>query len=283
MKREAFIPHPFIEVFSWALILSGLYLTSLHSYLLFHSLAEIFSIVVACGIFMIAWNSRQFLKNNYLLFIGIAYLFVGGLDLLHTLAYKGMGVFQGDSANLATQLWLAARYMESLSLLVAPLVLGRKLKSRFVVIGYSLVFFILLASIFYWRIFPNCFVEGVGLTPFKKWSEYIICLILAISVVLVVRKKKEFDKVVLHLLVASILVTIAAELAFTHYISVYGISNLFGHVLKIISFYLIYKAIIQTGLTKPYDLLFRNLKQSEEALRGKEAGLRESHLELERA
>jgi signal transduction histidine kinase len=282
MKREAFIPHPFIEVFSWALILSGLYLTSLHSYLLFHSLAEIFSIVVACGIFMIAWNSRQFLENNYLLFIGIAYLFVGGLDLLHTLAYKGMGVFQGDSANLATQLWLAARYVESLSLLVAPLVLGRKLKSRFVGIGYFLVFFILVASIFYWRIFPDCFVEGVGLTPFKKWSEYIICFILAISVVLVVRKKKEFDKVVLHLLVASILLTIAAELAFTHYISVYGISNLFGHFLKILSFYLIYKAIIQTGLTKPYDLLFRNLKQSEEALRGKEAALRESHLELER-
>ena len=282
MKREAFIPHPFIEVFSWALILSGLYLTSLHSYLLFHSLAEIFSIVVACGIFMIAWNSRQFLENNYLLFIGIAYLFVGGLDLLHTLAYKGMGVFQGDSANLATQLWLAARYMESLSLLVAPLVLDRKLKSRFVGIGYSLVFFILVASIFYWRIFPDCFVEGVGLTPFKKLSEYIICFILAISVVLVVRKKKEFDKVVLHLLVASILLTIAAELAFTHYISVYGISNLFGHFLKILSFYLIYKAIIQTGLTKPYDLLFRNLKQSEEALRGKEAALRESHLELER-
>jgi signal transduction histidine kinase len=282
MKREAFIPHPFIEVFSWALILSGLYLTSLYSYLLFHSLAEIFSIVVACGIFMIAWNSRQFLENNYLLFIGIAYLFVGGLDLLHTLAYKGMGVFQGDSANLATQLWLAARYVESLSLLVAPLVLGRKLKSRFVGIGYFLVFFILVASIFYWRIFPDCFVEGVGLTPFKKWSEYIICFILAISVVLVVRKKKEFDKVVLHLLVASILLTIAAELAFTHYISVYGISNLFGHFLKILSFYLIYKAIIQTGLTKPYDLLFRNLKQSEEALRGKEAALRESHLELER-
>jgi signal transduction histidine kinase len=282
MKKEVFIPHPSMIVFSWALILSGLYLTSFYSYLLFHSLAEIFSIVVACGIFMISWNSRQFLENNYLLFIGIAYLFVGGLDLLHTLAYKGMGVFRGDSANLPTQLWIAARYMESLSLLVAPLALGRKLKSRFVLIGYSLVFFILLTSIFHWRIFPDCFVEGVGLTPFKKWSEYVICLILAISVVLVIRKKKEFDKVVLQLLVASILLTIGAELAFTFYISVYGISNLLGHFCKILSFYLIYKAIIQTGLTKPYDLLFRNLKQSEEALRAKEAALRESHLELER-
>jgi len=282
MKREVVIPNQFIIVFSWVLLLSGLYLTSLYSYLLFHSLSEIFSIVVACGIFMIAWNSRQFLDNNYLLFIGIAYLFVGGLDLLHTLTYKGMGVFPAHGANLPTQLWIAARYIESFSLLIAPLVLGRKLRSSFVLMGYFLVVVMLLASIFHWRIFPDCFVEGVGLTPFKKWSEYIICLILICSIALLVRKQEEFDKVVLKLLVASIFLTIAAELAFTFYISVYGISNLFGHFCKIISFYLIYKAIIETGLTKPYDLLFRDLKQSEEALRGKEAALRESHFELER-
>jgi len=282
MKREVVIPNPFIIVFSWVLLLSGLYLTSLYSYLLFHSLSEIFSIVVACGIFMIAWNSRQFLDNNYLLFIGIAYLFVGGLDLLHTLTYKGMGVFPAHGANLPTQLWIAARYIESFSLLIAPLVLGRKLRSSFVLMGYFLVVVMLLASIFHWRIFPDCFVEGIGLTPFKKSSEYIICLILICSIALLVRKQEEFDKVVLKLLVASIFLTIAAELAFTFYISVYGISNLFGHFCKIISFYLIYKAIIETGLTKPYDLLFRDLKQSEEALRGKEAALRESHFELER-
>jgi len=102
------------------LVFLGLYLTSLYHYLLFHSLAEIFSITIACGIFMIAWNSRQFFANNYLLFIGIAYLFVAGVDLIHTLAYKGMGVFEGYETNLATQLWIATRYMVSLSLLIAP-------------------------------------------------------------------------------------------------------------------------------------------------------------------
>jgi PAS domain S-box-containing protein len=56
-------------------------------------------------------------------------------------------------------------------------------------------------------------------------------------------------------------------LAFTFYVDVYGLSNLIGHYLKIISFYLIYEAIFETGLTRPYALLFRNLKQNEEALR----------------
>ena len=43
-----------------------------------------------------------------------------------------------------------------------------------------------------------------------------------------------------------------------------------GHLLKIVAVYLIYRAIIWTGFAKPYSLLFRNLKQSEEALRASE-------------
>lgn len=93
----------------WIVILAGLYIASRYNYLLFHSLAEIFSIFVACGIFVVAWNSRRFMDNNYLLFLGIAYLFIGGLDLAHTLAYKGMGIFSGYDANLPTQLWISDR------------------------------------------------------------------------------------------------------------------------------------------------------------------------------
>ncbi len=77
----------------WALIFCGLYLMSLQGYLLFHAAVELFSIAVAWDIFLLAWNSRRLMANNYLLFLGISYLFVGGIDLLHTLAYKGMGCF----------------------------------------------------------------------------------------------------------------------------------------------------------------------------------------------
>ena len=252
-------------------ILFGLYLTSLYSYLLFHSLAEIFSIIIACGIFMIAWNSRRFLDNQYLLFIGIAYLFVGGLDLVHTLAYKGMGVFSGYDANLPTQLWIAARYLQSISLLLAPLWIGRKLKINPMLLAYGVVVALLLLAIFPWQIFPDCFMEGRGLTPFKKISEYIISLILMTAIVLLIQRRKEFDPIVFRLLSGAILTTIAAEVAFTFYVSVYGLPNLVGHLFKVVSFYLIYKALIETGLVRPYDLLFRNLKKSEEALRFSES------------
>ncbi len=116
----SFVSRNYTDIIVGVLFLAGLYLSSLYNYLLFHSLVELSGVVVACGVFMLAWNSRRFLDNNYLLFIGIAYLFVACLDLVHTLAYKGMNIFRGYDANLPTQLWIAARYMESLSLLIAP-------------------------------------------------------------------------------------------------------------------------------------------------------------------
>jgi diguanylate cyclase (GGDEF)-like protein len=110
-------------------------------------------------------------------------------------------------------------------------------------------------------------VEGVGLTPFKKVSEYVISLILVASAVVLFRKREAFDRKVLDWLIASLVLTIGAELALTFYISVYGFSNLIGHFFKIVAFYFVYKAITEMGLEKPHRLLFRNLKQSETALR----------------
>ena len=261
---------PYVTILLGALVLFGLYLTSRHSYLLFHSLTEIFSIVVAFGIFVLTWNSRRFIDNSYILLLGIAYLFIGTIDLVHTLTYQGMGVFPGYGSNLATQLWIAARYVQSISFLAAPLLLGRKLKLPFVFPIYAVVTTLLLMSIFYWDIFPACFVDGVGLTPFKKISEYVISFIFLASIFLLYRKRREFDTSVFRFLVASIGVTICSELAFTLYTGPYTLPNMVGHLLKIVSVYLMYRAIIWTGLAKPYSLLFRNLKQSEEALRASE-------------
>ena len=51
--------------------------------------------------------------------LGVSFLFVGIIDLIHTLAYSGMGIFVGYSSNLPTQLWISARYIQALSFLFA--------------------------------------------------------------------------------------------------------------------------------------------------------------------
>ncbi|MEW5911570.1 MAG: MASE3 domain-containing protein [Thermodesulfobacteriota bacterium] len=243
--------------------LAALWSISLYSFLLFHSLAELFSVIIAFCIFVVAWNSRRYLDNGYLLFLGVGYLFVALLDVLHTLAYKGMGVFPGYDANLPTQLWIAARYLQAISLLLAPLFLRRMPRLDYLFLGYSAATGLVLLSLFAWEVFPACYVEGVGLTWFKKISEYVICLILAGAGALLLRSRAFFTARVLHLLLWSLGITILAEIAFTFYVSVYGLSNLLGHFAKIVSFYLIYRALIVTGVAKPQELLFRELKESE--------------------
>jgi len=269
------------EIIVIVLLLLGLYLSSRYSYLLFHSLAELFAIVIALAVFVVAWNSRQFVANNYLLFIGIAFLFIVIIDIAHTLAFKGMNIFQGYDANLPTQLWIAARYMQALSLLVAPMFLQRRLRLNIVIPAYAAVTILVLMSVFYWQNFPTCYIEGVGLTSFKKISEYIICAILLGSIGTLYWKRKEFDKEVFRLLVAAIAFTIASELMFTFYVGVYDISNLGGHIFRIVVYYLIYKAIVETGLMRPYQFLFRDLKQNEQKLTHQATELTQANTNLE--
>ncbi len=255
-----------LEIGGGLLVIAGLYLASLYNYLLFHTLAELFSIAVAAAIFMLVWNAWAFMDNGYLKFLGLAMLFIGGLDLVHTLAFAGMNIFVGYDANLPTQLWIAARYLQALTLLIAPFFLTRP-AYRGAIFGAYLAICVALLTLIFTGIFPDCFIEGSGLTPFKIFSEYIISLILMGAMAWLHRQRAAFSPQVFRWLMITIVLTIGSELAFTFYISVYGFSNLVGHIFKILAFYYIYKAIIQTGLTKPYNLLFRELKQQEQLLR----------------
>ena len=265
--------------FVWALALTLLYLSSGYSYPLFHTLAEVFSISVAFAVFMLVWSSKKYLEDGFLKLIGTSFLFVGIVDILHTLAYKGMGIFQGYDANLSAQLWIAGRYLQALSILLATFFVGRKKFGWGLAFTlYSIVTISLLSAVFAGA-FPDCFIEGKGLTPFKKISEYLISAILAASAFLLYRKRDVFDRKVYLFLVSSIAFTIGAELMFTFYISVYGISNLVGHFFKILAFYAVYKAIIETGLARPFDLLFRDLNIAKEELQTHRDSLEETVIE----
>ena len=249
------------------LVLIMAYPLATNYYLIFHSLVEIFSIVVACGIFIIARNTKEYQDNDYFILIGIGYIFIAVIDGLHTLTYKGMGVFPIQGSNLATQLWIAARYLQAITLLIAPFFIKRKNTTTKLFFLYFVVSALLISSIFFWRIFPICYVEGAGLTPFKKISEYIISLILGIALYFLYVNRGHFQKRIFHILSASIILTICAELSFTTYVGVYGFSNILGHYFKLISFFLLYKAFIAIGLKDPYALLFKKLKESEEKYR----------------
>ncbi len=267
---------PITSVILLGSILLALAVSKLYSFLLFHSVAEVFSIVIACATFILAWHTRQFFENRFLVWIGSAHLFVAGIDLAHTLAYKHMGVFPHDGANLATQLWLAGRFLQAAAWLPASFLFHRKFRPEYILVLFSMATAALLAWIFYFESFPVAFLDDrQALTPFKIYSEYAICGAFAVSGLLLWRSRDRFDRSVLNFLLLSLAGMITAELCFTLYNDPFGLLNVIGHYLKFISYYLIYKAVIDTGLKRPYALLFRDLKRSEEALQNMNAELEE--------
>jgi len=229
-------------------------------YLLFHVFAELFSIVVAVSLFLIAYNSREYIKNPYLSYIGPVYLFLALIDLMHTLTYKGMNIIESD-IFYANQLWIGARFIEALSFLVAFYFLKKGIvaNQHKVIAAYIIITAALMLSVFVFENFPACFIEGSGQTAFKIGMEYVIISILAADVFLLHRYREKFDERIFVLLFWSFIFTILSELSFTFYISNYGLSNLTGHYFKIFSYILIYQSIVQTGFREPYSLIFKEL------------------------
>lgn len=246
-----------------AVLLVSFLLVSYYSYSLFHGLVEMFTVIVAGTIFAIAWNARRITENNYLLFLGLALVFAGIIDVLHVFAYKGISVIPGSTTNMATQFWLAARLMTSLSFVAAIYFIRHKVNSKLVFSSFFALTLALSFSIIYWQVFPVSFVEGIGLTGFKIYTEYLIIAVFFVALYLLYWQRSQLESRIVKLISLAIALMIVCEFFFTKYLSPFDLSNMLGHLFKAAAFYFLYLAIVETGLMKPYRVLFKNLKDRE--------------------
>ena len=138
---------------------------------------------------------------------------------------------------------------------------------------------VLFITIFY-GIFPTSYIIGIGPTSFKVISEYIISLILLSSAIILYKFRSEFNRRIFILIIASISATIISELALIYYVNVFDFLNFIGHFFKIIAFFFIYKAIIETGIEDPFGLILRKLKLSDNSLRRKAYDLERAYSEF---
>lgn len=260
------------------LVFAGLFALSQQHFLIFHCLTEGFCVVIALATFVVLWNTRQYLKHGFFLILGLGGLSAGLLKLPYVFGYPGMGilVFPGADGNVALQSKLVAQWYLSLSCLGAFFFLRRKVHHTAALMVYGTTAAFVLASIFYWRVFPDCFVEGVGITPFDRIGLIVGSLAYPICLVWLLRKRHDFDAYLFQVMFAAgtgfFFEDITAALAADTTGSIKAIARLF----QVAALYFVYQAFIEVGLKRPYDLLFRNLKQSEESLARSEAALKEA-------
>ncbi|GAB6057860.1 PAS domain S-box protein [Desulfonatronum parangueonense] len=238
-------------------ILAVLFAISRTNFLLFHTLVELGAVAVAWGVFLLVWNARHLGVFSGLVILGIGYVFVGLTDLLHTLAYKGMNVLSGGGSNMATQLWLAARYLEVATLGLFALALRVPLPVRLGATVLAALSVGLLGTILWWGVFPVSFDANTGLTPFKNISEYVIIVLLGGIGYVLWQKREILGTRVTSLILGSIVLTMLSEYCFTLYDHPYALANMTGHFLKVGSIFLLYRALIVEGLHRPLETLVR--------------------------
>jgi signal transduction histidine kinase len=256
---------------------------------LYHTGVELFAVVIAAAIFTIGWNSRGFARDDMLLVLAVGYLSVGFLDLLHALAYGEVNVFPDSGADLAIQLWMAARAVEAVTLLLGAITLGsgRKVNAGALLVAYGLVTAALVLVTIVFPVFPACYIQTEGLTgrltSFKIWGEAAVSLVLLGAGSLLWLNRRRLDRRILLLALGSVAATVLSELCFMFYTSLYAAPNVAGHILKLISFALIYQALVRGSLLTPYASLFRDLERELSFRRRAEARLTETMDKLERS
>ncbi len=250
--------------------------------LLFSCAAEVFYVVVAASILAMAAQLRPLVDDDYPLFLGIALTFAAVLRLFHAATYPGIGIFHASDENLTLQFSLAARYISTVSLLVAPLMLHRRLRATALAVVYALVVALLILSIVVWKVFPACWVRGEGLTPFKVVSEYVEAALLAGAIALLVARRKALQTGTLRLMVLALGLSLSSNLAFTNVTKQNTLAAITGHLLAASSIYLILVAVVHHGIAKPTALLLDGLRDREQqALSEAQRSLAELHdLEL---
>jgi putative nucleotidyltransferase with HDIG domain len=224
-----------------------------YDFLTFHVLAEFFAIFISFMMFTIAWTTVKFNQNYLLLFLASGYFWIGSLDLVHTMAYPDMNLIINGSVNVSSQFWIVTRLMESSLLLAGALVVTKRKHAIIIFVIYSILT-VLFTTLIISGYFPDTFVEGGGLTPFKIQSEYLIIVILGIALYRYATKVKFESESKRRLIVAALMISIVTEFVFTAYLNYNDFCIIIGHLLKIFSYWMIYQALVFNNLISPHRL-----------------------------
>lgn len=251
--------------------LSGRFYTDFHphDFIILHSVSEAVSIVIAFMCFGITFHSHRMSRNTQNLFLGIAFLSIGIIDIFHTLSYNGMPDFiTPNTVNKATQLWITARLIGAAAFFAAVFVrpdAGSALLRPYPMLAVGLILpaVVLYLLVFHPYIFPDMFVPGHGLTPLKIRLEYSVAGLQAVTAALIYRQFRKDGQAHLVYFIGALLLGVFSELLFTLYASPYDIYNLMGHVYKVGSYLLIYMMLFVTSIEEPYN----ELSNAKEVLR----------------
>jgi signal transduction histidine kinase len=231
------------------------------TYLVVHTTAEFFSIMVSLSIFGVGWFTSRQSNDRHAVFLGVAFLAIGLLDFMHLMSNAAMpAFFTPNSTNKSTQFWVAARFIQAVAVVAGAFLYGAPLR-RGVTLPASMAGALLYCgAVFTAVIFipgrtPATWLPGTGLTVFKRAAEYVIVgLFAAAAVGYLLRFWRLRDRRLLNY-VTALLLCIASELSLAFYTRVFDTWNVLGHLYKVAAFFFVYRGVFVSAVRDPYTRL----------------------------
>ena len=252
--------------------LAGLIVLSQYRFSLFHLVIGLFSVVIAACIFILAWNTRRYHQSGFLLLIGIAFVYVAAFDLLYLITPSDLGLFPGIDEAIFLHFWVGARWIESAGLLLAPLFSRRRIPVLPTILAFGAV-----ASVFTVLIFEGRVPVDVGslrVATLFCCMQYALVPAALVAAMFLIHRVQGIHRRTLVLLEISMAVSIVSYTMWMVGDGVHQPLIIASQVFRVGSIYLTYRAILKTGIERPFNLLFRDVKI-------KEKSLQEAHDRLE--
>jgi diguanylate cyclase (GGDEF)-like protein len=232
------------------------------NFLLFHCLVDLASAAIAACIAMIAWNTRDLRRDDYLLFTGVAMAAVAVMLGIHTLTHHGMQVFGAAKPAASEQIELLSRLVLAGALFLAPRFTRARLRIPEAV-GLTVLLTVgLVGAALHTGMLPDALEARPSLLLLQPGSKILVGLLLLGALASHWRARAYFHPRVLAALTSAIGLAVAAELAFalTPRIGVPGLGA--AHLAQLLSFVLLYWALVRLNLAEPYTLMLRELSRS---------------------
>ena len=260
-----FLPAVFLFVVAMALPPFALFEDRAEGMLQLHLLLELFAVVVATLIVVVSWHDLSYRDRPMSGVLLVGFSLVALLDLVHALTYDGMPRLVTESSTpRAIFFWLAGRFLVLLTLTLVLL----RVAPRWPRHVWLLLAVALGAGLFWlgtWGLHhvPVTFVEGEGVTDFKRHFEYALCLgYLLLGLGFIFRAQPQ-DRERTYAYATACLVMAMGEIVFSNYKAPSDFLNIFGHVFKIVSYAFLYQSLFVAVVRAPY----QELQFSEERFR----------------
>ncbi|SHH82421.1 MASE3 domain-containing sensor histidine kinase [Clostridium grantii] len=256
-KRIEFIVIILLSILFWFF--------SNRNFLLFHISIEVVGIIFGFSLMLIAVGTSKVSENKMFTYLGIIYGFVGLMDFVHTMSSEGIVIYTNNT-NIFIQLRIVARLYEAIALVCSVFFIKRKINVVKTIFINLLIVIILFFLVFGVKIFPQCYIEGLGVTKVKVILEFVIISLYTLTIFLYRKYTNEMSFNTLQMLEYSLIFKIIGEVYFIIFNEQYNVFNYLGHINKGISIYLMYKVIFLAVILDPYNNIFNKLNKKAEDL-----------------